>query len=149
MYFLSTYNVHRKRNWQIIIFVVKLGAFIARSVSAKISSSLRDPRSEAGAYAKSRAYVSERKHIKDGVLLKEERKGGGGRVGGKKQMGESKPLLFPRSSMRALCVHTFSSELRAMPNVNAMPFLRERRFSSYEKSIRARDMYPGLGTYVS
>lgn len=57
------------------------------------------PRSEAGAYAKSRASVSERKHIKDGALLKEE--------GGKKG-NEEQTALFPCLGFwfRVLCVHT-------------------------------------------
>lgn len=59
------------------------------------------------AYAKSRASVSERKHIKDGVLLKEERKKG-------KQRRREQIALFPASYLsfwfRVLCV--LSSELR-------------------------------------
>lgn len=118
-----------------LLFVAKHRDFIARfaytSVLTKISP-LRDPRSEAGAYAKSRASVSERKHIKDGALLKEERK--------EKNRGARVNRSFFRGVPCTLCVCTLSSELCAFCQTERGAFSPRTSLFVVPKvwSIRAR-----------
>lgn len=90
------------RSWNSRLSLPRSACTIPRHVRLGEILPVSGPRSEAGAYAKSRASVNERKHIKDdGALLKEGRE--------KRETGGSKQLFFLRvawaSGFRVLCVH--------------------------------------------
>lgn len=96
IFFFFINIVHVEREIVRLLFVTKLQSFYCQNHACPWRKS---PEVGSRSVRKvERASVSERKHIKDGALLKEERKR-------KKQRGESKSLFFSPAELHAHSVY--------------------------------------------